>query len=1038
MSIVQGSPISGTIQFLSGPLKGTTYTINKPVIAIGREPANDVVISDPAVSRQHAQLIYNNGIWSIRKLASQNTVTVNKKEVQQETQETLNNGDIVVLGAVCTFRFLPGSAQEMAAPPSQPPMVTRVVPNVPPPPPHNGGELHARPSFAAPLPESIAVQPPPSIVGPFGTESMPPAPRQNAGPFGTEPAAIGGTMRSQQTPSIEVRSNTHHEKKVYSLANQVINIGRAPAPENDIVIDENVISGQHLQIVHDGNHLVLIHPHPKRKSTLNGLLYNGQLIRGDQPFRKILARGDIFRIGDEHGTLVTLTYNDGSGAVQEPAPELRPIPLNSPRITIGRHPDNMVVLNHPQISSHHASIEQVQGGHRISDLRSTNGVFVNGQRTSNHLLRPGDEVRIGPFKLTYTGTQLTQQDEGNGIRIDALHLKKVGNKQVVILNDISIVVPPRKFVALVGGSGAGKSTLMDALNGLRPAQQGSVLYNGQDYYKNLAAFSTQLGYVPQDDIIHRDLTVERALHYAAKLRLPADFTDTQIKQRIDEVLEDVDLTRRRKLLVSKLSGGQRKRVSIALELLANPSVFFLDEPTSGLDPGLDRKMMFLLRKLADKGHTIVLVTHATNNINSCDYICFLAQGGRVAYYGPPEEAKTYFGKADFAEIYSTLEPTDDNPRIPEEAEMRFKASPEYKQYVEEPLMLGPARRVAASQSTSAIQQPRRGNPVKQFWLLSQRYLELLWNDKVNFFILILQAPVIGLILLFLTGQGTFNPSSIATCPPQQGIPNTSGNKFSCQNVVNALNAPQGQVYMQQHHFTTVNQAVQSFIPQGSGGDAQKILFIIAFSAVMFGCINGAREIVKESAIYKRERSVNLGIAPYMFSKIAVLGVLCLLQSAVLVLFVNARAPFQWSVFLPPVVEIYITTALTALAGLMLGLTVSAIAPNNDRAMSFVPLILIPQVIFSGIIFSLNNPLLQFLGSFFAARWAMAGMGSTVGLHGDKLGSGQDFAYVGTLFSTNSQGVAVAHLLLMWLALIVMILVLGIFTAYFLKKKDVRV
>src|SRR5207244_941081 len=188
----------------------------------------------------------------------------------------------------------------------------------------------------------------------------------------------------------------------------------------------------------------------------------------------------------------------------------------------------------------------------------------------------------------------------------------------------------------------------------------------------LPIFSTQLGYVPQDDIVHRDVTVERALYYSAKLRLPSDFTQTQIKQRINEVLEDVEMTFRRKLLVSKLSGGQRKRVSIALELLANPSVFFLDEPTSGLDPGLDRKMMFLLRKLADKGHTIVLVTHATNNINACDYVCFLCQGGRLAFFGPPNDAKTFFNKTDFAEIYSALEPTEQNPNIPAEAEATFK------------------------------------------------------------------------------------------------------------------------------------------------------------------------------------------------------------------------------------------------------------------------------------------------------------------------------------------------------------------------------
>src|SRR5437870_9997682 len=155
------------------------------------------------------------------------------------------------------------------------------------------------------------------------------------------------------------------------------------------------------------------------------------------------------------------------------------------------------------------------------------------------------------------------------------------------------------------------------------------------------------------------------------MRLPDDFTESQISQRIDEVLADVDMEDRRNLLVSKLSGGQRKRVSIALELLAKPSVFFLDEPTSGLDPGLDRRMMFLLRRLADKGHTIILATHATNNINTCDYICFLAQGGRLTYFGPPNDAKKYFDKTDFAEIYSALEPTEQNLNIPAEAEARF-------------------------------------------------------------------------------------------------------------------------------------------------------------------------------------------------------------------------------------------------------------------------------------------------------------------------------------------------------------------------------
>jgi ABC-type multidrug transport system permease subunit len=251
-----------------------------------------------------------------------------------------------------------------------------------------------------------------------------------------------------------------------------------------------------------------------------------------------------------------------------------------------------------------------------------------------------------------------------------------------------------------------------------------------------------------------------------------------------------------------------------------------------------------------------------------------------------------------------------------------------------------------------------------------------------------------------------------------------------------LNSPQGAAFAAQQGKSK-EQLLQDSIEPGSGGDAQKILFIMSFAAVMFGCINGCREIVKELPVYRRERAVNLGIVPYMFSKIVVLGVLCLAQSFILVGLVQLKAPFQQGIILPPFLEIYVTMALTSLAGLMLGLLISATVANSDRAMSLIPVVLLPQVIFAGVIFSLDQPpALQILGAFFPARWAMAGMGSTVGLHGDKLGA-DGFSYWGTLFSTFSQGAAAFHLLLVWFILVVMMLVLGFVIAWFLKKKDVR-
>jgi ABC-type multidrug transport system ATPase subunit len=1037
MDVVNKPAVSGSLKFLTGPLAGSTLPISKPVTTLGRdETSNDIVISDPAVSRHHARIVQNGSQWIIEKLAPQNTLSVNSRDVQQAP---LTDRDTIGLGTGTTFLFQVAAVQSAAyatAPAAQQAGApSRVAPGQQRPP----FTPAAVPSPALPTPQSPYASTEPSDGG-----------TQRVAPPGASSAPAG-------TPSIEVSSNIHAEKQTFLLNKPVINIGREPS--NDIVIGELVISGFHAQIVQEGGQFVLVHPHPSRPRTLNGLLYQGRRIAGDQPFRKPLGRGDVFRIGDEHGTMITLTFNDGSGTSQEVVPEIRPIPLGAPVITLGRLPDNNVVLNHPQVSGYHARLERVGNNYRIVDLHSTNHVYVNGHRVGTHMLKPGDEIHMGAFRLIFTGTELTQHDESNGIRIDALQLRKVGNNQTVLINDISIAIPPRKFVALVGGSGAGKSTLMDALNGLRPAQKGSVLYNGKDYYHHLAAFSTQLGYVPQDDIIHRDLTVEHALYYAAKLRLPSDMTREQIKGRIDEVLEDVDMKHRRHLLVSRLSGGQRKRVSIALELLANPSVFFLDEPTSGLDPGLDRKMMTLLRNLADKGHTIILVTHATNNINSCDYICFLAQGGHLAYFGPPNEAKTYFGRTDFAEIYSALEPTEENPNIPSQAEARFKASPEYQNYVVAPLNEGPAgagRAAALAQQAHEVVLPKRGNPWRQFRLLSERYINLLWNDKGNLAILLLQAPIIALILYLMTAQGAFVSTSVVTCAPgtyrSVGIPTTTANSSDCQNVLNFLqsNNPRARA-MLQHAGGDINTALQPFIKPGSGADAQTTLFIMAFAAVMFGCINGAREIVKEEPIYRRERTVNLGIAPYLFSKIVVLGLLCALQSLVLVVVVNLRAAFpNKGLILPSAsAEIYITMFLTSIAGLMLGLALSALAPNNDRATSFIPILLIPQVIFSGVIFTLASPIMQIVGGFFAERWAMAAMGSTIGLHSQFLlpkgvpglsdtdPSGESFSFQGALYSPIDKTHAIEHLLLCWSFLIVMSLALGVSTTYFLKRKDIR-
>jgi ABC-type multidrug transport system ATPase subunit/pSer/pThr/pTyr-binding forkhead associated (FHA) protein len=974
------------IRFIDGPLAGQTVALNKPQLTLGREPTNDISINEPTVSRQHARLTQGPHGWVLEKINPNNTLRVNGRDV---TQSALNNGDTVLLGPI-SFQFLEMAAAP-AAVPSQPQAATI---------------RSAPPAGYAPPP------PPPAPVG-----SGPSAASASYDPLGSgyyqpvaPPASVPPGMPSLH---VIIHEGRHEGRQQHPLHKPVITIGRDPS--NDIVIPAGVVSRHHAEIVNQGGALTIID-----KNSVNGIYYQGHSIQ-----QKQLTHGDLFRIGDLNGTLITLIYDSGSGAPLEQAqqPAMQQFALaGAPQVvTIGRAPGNVILLNHPLVSQRHAELRREPNGMYTLIDHSTNGTFVNGQRIGRVQLVPGSEVRIGPFRFVFDGTQLTQHDESNSVRIDAYDVFKVGDvgglkkllggggKPNTLLNHLSFSVAPRKFVALVGGSGAGKSTLMDALNGLRPAQSGLVLYNGNDYYRNLAAFSTSLGYVPQDDIIHRDLTVERALYFAAKMRLPDDTTDAQIEQRIKEVLADVEMTHRRKLLISKLSGGQRKRVSIAVELLARPSVFFLDEPTSGLDPGLDRKMMFLLRKLADRGHTIILVTHATNNISNCDYVCFLAQGGKLAYFGPPDEAKRFFGKTDFAEIYSELEPSDDHPNAPAEWEGRFRASQDYQKYVVQPLQQSQAATQAAQmQRTQSLPQPKRGSPGRQFALLSQRYFELLRNDTANMAILLLQAPIIAAILILLTKTDIFhNP-----------IASVVGGHIQFNDI-----------------------------------DAQTPLFIMVAAAVWFGTINAAREIVKEAPIYRRERTVNLGLFPYVMSKVFILGLLCLVQSFLLLVIVGLKGGYpEKGLILPAGVEMYVSLVLTSLGGLMMGLAVSAIAPNTDRAMSIVPLLLIPQIIFAGSTFKLTGAT-QVISYVIVTRWGLEALGDTIGLHSpsclDRFGNITNVSSDGTCpagtqkinpTQTTPQGFydhTAGHLLFVWLVLIVLTIAFLIITIYFQKRKDVR-
>jgi ABC transport system ATP-binding/permease protein len=291
----------------------------------------------------------------------------------------------------------------------------------------------------------------------------------------------------------------------------------------------------------------------------------------------------------------------------------------------------------------------------LTDIRSTNGTFVNGERISQRRIRETDRVQIGPYELMVSAGRVLPVTLPGAIRVEAVGLTTRVGKGRVILNDVSLAIAPGELVAIVGATGAGKTTLANALSGFRPATDGRVLYNGHDLYRTFDAFRTSIGYVPQDDIIHRDLTVHRSLEYATELRLPRDTSGVERRQRIAAVLADIKMADHRDTYVDELSGGQRKRMSMGVELLTKPSLFFLDEPTSGLDPATETHLMRLMRELTVQGQTLVLITHATQNILLCDKVAFISRGGNLAFFGTPREALAFFRVEEFVDIYEQLE-----------------------------------------------------------------------------------------------------------------------------------------------------------------------------------------------------------------------------------------------------------------------------------------------------------------------------------------------------------------------------------------------
>lgn len=599
---------------------------------------------------------------------------------------------------------------------------------------------------------------------------------------------------------------------------------------------------------------------------------------------------------------------------------------------IGRALENELVVSDLQVSRHHAEFHATPDGRfEIRDLGSHNGTFVNGMpigKGGSLLLGPNDIVGVGHTTFRLVGDRLEEFVDTGEISFSARHLTVTvdGGKQ--ILKDVSFGVPEKSLIAVIGPSGSGKSTLLKALTGYRPANEGDVLYDNRNLYKQFAELRQRIGLVPQDDILHKELTVKKALKYAAKLRFPADTTAAEREARIDEVLRELKLDVHKEKKVTSLSGGQRKRVSVALELLTKPSLIFLDEPTSGLDPGMDRDVMQLLRGLADDGRTVLVVTHSVAELALCDKLLVMAPGGSVAYFGPPEEALNFFGYETWADVFSAFE----NYRDYDWAG-RWKGSQHYQMYAADIDAVAPQS--VHMPPPQAIKPPKPQGWFSQLGTLIRRYAAVIASDKGFLALTVILPAVLGAVSLLIdSDKGLLvNPVS-----PKTGVA----------------------------------------VPNGT---ATTVLLILAVGACFAGAANSVRELIKERVIYERERATGLSRSAYLMSKVFVLGVITVLQGLMvgLIGFSSREIPKEGVVLGGSTLfELCLPVMALGFTSMMFGLVISALVKTAEKTMPLLVMFAIIQVVFTGCLFTLHGAVgANEVSYLMPSRWAVGATGATL-------------------------------------------------------------
>lgn len=895
----------------------TEKVFDKSVVIVGRDAVDCDIVFDkdiyPMVSRRHAELRWNDGRWFVVDLDSTYGTFLNSQQITSPTSILAGNRvQIGQSGPVLNIVWFEESSDAGYAPASA--KVSTPV------------QVHA--------PAPAAVQ---------HTPVSPPITSKPVSSAGVVPASLQFVTETHIKPFPLTAGNTW--------------LGRDLSCEITFEGTAAMVSRKHAQIRFENGGYVVVD-----NNSFNGTLVNeqrisavtplyhgdeirfglgGPVVRFDSPSRiappgaslpgqRSLASDQIGIVEPDAGiSSKTMVFQLDKGVRGQPSDSSQPQLLMSiafgdkKELNIGRGETNDIHLDGLQISNRHARLLRSGGDVVIDDLGSTNGVYVNGTRVSRQTITPSDSVQIGSFVIRLDNAgNIGVFDTRSKTRIDAVNLTRevrgrLGGGRITLLDGVSLSIRPNEFVGLLGPSGAGKSTLMDALNGARPAGSGNVLINNLDLYRHFDSLKQSIGYVPQEDVIHRELTVYRSLYYTARLRLSRDVSKAEINQTINEILDVTGLAERRNVRVSQLSGGQRKRVSIAVELITKPSVIFLDEPTSGLDPATEEKIMNLFHHIAESGRTVIMTTHAMENVRLFDKIVLLMRG-KLVFYGPPADALTQFQAKSFKELYDKLEEPigrqvaekgesrrlEITDHAAEEWKQKFLKTPQYREHV-----LDPLRSLGELQPAVVHKKRRLGifGAIRQWMTLSRRYAEVLAKDKLNLFVLMAQAPVIAFLTYLVMGD----------------------------------NLPRDFVY-----------------------------FVLALVAIWFGTSVSAREIIRERPVFRRERMVNLGILPYVGSKLLIIGLIVAVQC--LFLFVPLKLldlvglmSMPGEVFGLPQLWAML---LTAGVGVALGLFISALVRTSEMATSLVPLILIPQILFSGLV-GVPAGINQVVGLAMPAAWS---------------------------------------------------------------------